>query len=260
MKKSLVFLPLLLILTTLLSFKPGKPVREYYQLTIYHYNTAEQEKGLETYLQNALLPALHRMNIAHAGVFKAIANDTSASKLLYVLVPLKSLDMAAKIPAKLDADQAYQTAGAEYLNAPYTNPFYARIETILTQAFPLAPQHQVPALKSEKKERVYELRSYESASEKIFKNKVRMFNEGDEIGLFKKLNFNAVFYSEVIAGGKMPNLMYMTSFESMADRDAHWKSFSNHENWKKLSSQPEYQHNVSHIDITFLRPAEYSDL
>ncbi|MEI9809692.1 MAG: hypothetical protein WDO16_18540 [Bacteroidota bacterium] len=51
---------------------------------------------------------------------------------------------------------------------------------------------------------MYELRSYESATEKIFKNKVQMFNEGDEIGLFKKLGFNAVFYSEVIAAAKCP--------------------------------------------------------
>jgi hypothetical protein len=134
------------------------------------------------------------------------------------------------------------------------------METILLQAFPLAPQLQVPALKAEKKDRVYELRSYESATEKIFKNKVQMFNEGDEIGLFKRLNFNAVFYSEVIAGGKMPNLMYMTSFENMADRDAHWKSFVDAPYWKKLSAMPEYQHNVSHIDITFLRPTDYSGL
>lgn len=28
---------------------------------------------------------------------------------------------------------------------------------------------------------------------------------------------------------------------------------------KKLSAMPEYQNNVSHIDITFLYPAEYSD-
>jgi hypothetical protein len=133
------------------------------------------------------------------------------------------------------------------------------METILLQAFPLAPVMQTPGLKAEKKDRVYELRSYESATEKIFQNKVQMFNQGDEIGLFKRLHFNAVFYSEVIAGSKMPNLMYMTSFENMTDREAHWKAFGNDPFWKKLSGMPEYQDNVSHIDITFLRPADYSD-
>jgi hypothetical protein len=265
MKKMISFIVsssfLLLSLSVLLSWSQGgKPVREFYQLTVYHYSNAEQEKILDNYLQNALLPALHRMSITYVGVFKAIANDTSATKTLYVLLPVRSLERITKMPAKLSADNDYQSKGAEYINAVYTAPPYTRMETILLQAFPLAPQLQVPALKAEKKDRVYELRSYESATEKIFKNKVQMFNEGDEIGLFKRLNFNAVFYSEVIAGGKMPNLMYMTSFENMADRDAHWKSFVDAPDWKKLSAMPEYQHNVSHIDITFLRPADYSDL
>lgn len=250
----------LLTIVSLLSWaQAGKPAREFYQLTVYHFNSAEQEKVLDNYLQNALLPALHRLNITNVGVFKSLANDTSASKLLYVYMPIKSLDMVTAIPAKLSADKAYQSAGAEYINAVYTAPAYIRIETILLQAFSLAPQMKVPALKADKKDRVYELRSYESATEKIYKNKVHMFNEGDEIGLFTKLNFNAVFYSEVIAGSKMPNLMYMTSFENMADRDAHWKSFGSDPFWKKLSSMPEYQNNVSHMDITFLRPVAYSD-
>lgn len=265
MKRAFNFLTrsafLVVVLSLLSSWSvERKPAREFYQFTIYHYSSAEQEKALDTYLQNALLPALHRMNIMHVGVFKAISNDTSATKSLYMLVPVKSLEMIIKIPAKLSADKEYQSNGADYINALYTASAYTRMETILLQAFPLAPQLQVPALKADRKDRVYELRSYESATEKIFRNKVQMFNEGDEIGLFKRLNFNAVFYSEVIAGGKMPNLMYMTSFENMADRDAHWKSFSADPYWKKLSAMPEYQHNVSHIDITFLRPTEYSDL
>lgn len=86
-----------------------------------------------------------------------------------------------------------------------------------------------------------------------------MFNEGGEIDLFKSLNFNAVFYAEVVAGSHTPNLMYMTSFENKADRDAHWKSFVESPVWKKLSSMLIYQNNVSHIDIIFLQAMDYSD-
>jgi hypothetical protein len=138
-------------------------------------------------------------------------------------------------------------------------PPYARIENILLKSFPLAPALIQPKLAGPRNERVYELRSYESATENIFVNKVKMFNEGGEIALFKRLNFNAVFYASVIAGSRMPNLMYITSFENMADRDAHWKTFSADPEWKKLSSMPEYQNNVSKIDITFMRATAYSD-
>ena len=241
--------------TNVLAQKKG----EYYQLTVYHYKTEAQEKQLDAYLQQALLPALHRLKINQVGVFKAIANDTAAAKKMYVLIPVKSLNAAAEMMAKLSSDKEYQAKGAAYLTAAYNAAPYTRMETILLQAFSLAPAMQLPQLKSPKKERVYELRSYESATEKIFQNKVHMFNEGDEIGLFKRLNFNAIFYAEVVAGNKMPNLMYMTSFENMADRDAHWKSFGSDPAWKKLSAMPEYKNNVSHIDIMFLRPTDYSD-
>jgi hypothetical protein len=133
------------------------------------------------------------------------------------------------------------------------------METIILKAFALSPVMKLPELTSPKNERVYELRSYESAGEAIFRNKVRMFNEGGEMDIFTKLNFNAVFYGEVVAGSQMPNLMYMTTFENRADRDAHWAAFSSDPDWKRLSSLPEYKNNVSHADVTFLRPADYSD-
>lgn len=264
MKKRLpqLFAIIMLIIsfTSLLSWvSPAKPKREIYQLTVYHFTTKEQESVLDNYLQHAFVPALHRMSFKNVGVFKAHANDTTADKLLYVLIQAASTDDILKISAKLNADNTYQTDGAAYINAVYTTPPYTRMETILLQAFPLAPQLQLPALNGPKRDRVYELRSYESATEKIFQNKVQMFNQGDEIGLFKRLNFNASFYAEVIAGSKMPNLMYMTCHENKTAREANWKNFVDDPYWKKLSSMPEYQHNVSHIDITFLYPTEYSD-
>ena len=146
-----------------------------------------------------------------------------------------------------------------YVNPPYNSPAYTRFETIVLEAFDLAPTMALPQLKGPKAQRVYELRSYESPTEKFHQNKVQMFNQGGEITLFKRLNFNAVFYSSVIAGAHMPNLMYMTTFENRADRDAHWKTFGDDPEWKTLSAKPEYQNNVSHIDMLFLTPTEYSD-
>jgi hypothetical protein len=237
----------------------AKTEREFYHLTVYHFANASQEKVLDNYLQSALLPALHKISIKNIGVFKNHSNDTLSDKTMYVLMPVKSLEDVMRISAKLINDKNYQAAGAEYLDAVYTTAPYSRMETILLHAFSLAPEFRLPQLNGPRKERIYELRSYESATEKIFKNKVHMFNEGDEIGLFNRLKFNASFYAEVVAGSKMPNLMYMTCHENKTARDANWKNFVDDPYWKKLSSMPEYQHNVSHIDITFLYPMEYSD-
>jgi len=256
-KKIILFACLFCI--SLATVAGGKPKRELYQLTVYQYTTAAQETVLNNYLKNALLPALHKIGYKNIGVFKSLANDTSAVKLLYVYMTIKGLEDQSAIAEKLSTDNDYQTAGADYINAVYTTPPYSRMEVILLKAFPLAPQMQLPKLTAPKNERVYELRSYEGATEKIFANKVHMFNDGNEIDIFKRINANAVFYSEVVAGSHMPNLMYMTCYENKADRDAHWKTFGSDPAWKTLSAMPEYQHNVAHIDISFLQPLEYSD-
>lgn len=237
----------------------GKKTGEFYQITIYHFSTNEQQQLIEQYLKDAYLPALHRQKIKNVGVFTLIANDTATDKRIYVIIPVKSLQQYSEITTRLTTDNEYHTNGKSYLDASYKTPPYSRLEIILTQAFPLAPFLNVPTLTGSRSERVYELRSYESATEKIFANKVKMFNEGGEIALFKRLNFNAVFYSSVIAGCNMPNLMYMTSFENMADRDAHWKSFGSAPEWKKMSALPEYQNNVSKNTSFFLHTTAYSD-
>ena len=253
------FLLVTIFLTVTAKANTNKAKPEFYQIKIYHFKDSVQEKMMDAYLQNALLPALHKAGVSKIGVFKAITNDTATDKLLYVFITLKSPEHLLKLSQQLDADAVYQAAGNEYINATYKNPPYTRMESILLKAFSLAPQMQLPALKAPFSERIYELRSYESATEKIYHNKVQMFNEGGEIDLFKRLEFNAVFYAEVISGSHMPNLMYMTSFENRSARDAHWKAFGASPEWKKLSAMPEYQNNVSRNDIVFLRAVEYSD-
>jgi hypothetical protein len=57
----------------------------------------------------------------------------------------------------------------------------------------------------------------------------------------------------------MPNLMYMTTFTDQESRDEHWKAFGEAPEWKELIGMPKYEHNVSHADIIFLYPTEYSD-
>lgn len=261
-------IPLLILLVVLavsatpivLSWQNNKKKeREFHQLTVYHFKTAAQEKMLDVYFQNALIPALHRTGLKNVGVFKSWANDTIADKLAYVFIPLRSMSALVKLKEQLKKDEQYNSNASGFLNADYKGPAYTRTETIVLHAFELAPQMQPPFLQSPKRNRVYELRSYESPTEKKLESKIKMFNQGDEIGLFRRLNFNAVFYSEVIAGSKMPNLMYMTCFENREERDAHWKAFFSDTVWKKLSAMEEYKNNVSRAEISLLYPTDYSD-
>lgn len=256
--KSLLTLAIGLLCSFCTLAKP--PKREFYELKIYRIQGKEQENRLDAYLRDAYLPAAHRQGIAAVGVFKPIPTDTAAGKLVYVLTPLSSLDALLSLPAKLGKDARYQADGKDYLDAPYTNPPYVRLETIVLQAFAGRPVLRKPDLTSPKSERVYELRSYESFTEKLFHNKVDMFDKAGEEAVFDRLGFNPVFYGEVVAGRSMPNLMYLTTFADKASRDAHWKAFSADAEWGRIKTMPEYQHNVSKNTSYFLYPAAYSDL
>lgn len=236
-----------------------QPSREYYSLTVYHFADARQEALLDQYLGKALLPALHRNGIRYVGVFKPLTNDTATDKRIYCLVPLKSLAQDEILQAKLASDKTYQTSGKDYITAAWNQSPYLRMERSYHKAFRLAPVMQLPQLKSPKAEHVYEFRSYESPTEAYYINKVKMFNEGGEVPLFKRLGFNAVFYAETLSGSRMPNLVYLTSFENREEREKHWKTFSDDPEWKKLVAMPEYQHNVSKADIILMRAADYSD-
>ncbi|WP_072144826.1 NIPSNAP family protein [Hymenobacter sp. AT01-02] len=230
----------------------------YLELKVYHLKTSRQEAVIDSFLQNQYMPALRTAGITKIGVFKPIGNDTAADRRIYVLTPYSSLKQWEKVGQETTAKLL--ATGGGYVNAAHTNSAYSRLETVFIKPFEQMTDLVAPQLEAPKNERVYELRSYEGASEKIFRNKVQMFNAGGEIKLFSRLGFNAIFYGEVLFGSKMPNLLYMTSFANMQAREAHWKSFGNDPEWKKLSSLPEYQNNVSHIDIMFLRPTGYSGL
>jgi hypothetical protein len=255
MKTYQLFLSVLfVILINLTSYGQGT---NYYQIKIYH-TTKAQEPIVENFLKTAYIPALKRNGVAKVGVFKPIALDTTDFKI-YVFISFNSLDQFDKLNPTLSKDQQYKTAAKEYLEAPYNKPSYSRIESILLRAFSGMPMPEVPKLTAPKNERVYELRSYESASENYAASKIKQFNEGSEITIFKDLNFNAVFYGEVLSGARMPNLMYMTTFNNKADRDTHWQAFNTAPVWQALRAQTEYQRNTSKSDIIFLYPTEYSD-
>jgi hypothetical protein len=233
----------------------SKEKQHYYQLKIYHLKTKSQEDSIDQYLKDAYLPALHRMGIKHIGVFKPIPENVE-EKLIYVFIPASKFEQFATLNELLEKDKAYLKSGEEYLNAPHDDPPFNRIESILMKAFEGMPSPAVPKLTSPKSERIYELRSYEGPTEKLSANKVSMFNNG-EIDIFTNLNFNAVFYGQVISGSTMPNLIYMTTFNNKAERDEHWKAFR--PVYKPMSQLPQYQNNVSKNVTLFLYPTEYSD-
>lgn len=229
----------------------------YFQLKIYHFETAEQEQVIDRFLEKAYLPAMHKLGFKEIGIFKPIDSKDNVKNLVFVLSSSDNLEKYASLDVDILKDKQYLASGKEYLDAAHNNAPYSRMETILMKAFAGMPFLSLPKLNADKSERVYELRSYEGPTEKLSANKIAMFNHG-EIDIFKKLNFNSVFYGQVIAGSTMPNLIYLTAFENMTEREAHWKAFGPF--YKPMADMPEYQNNVSKNVTILCRPTDYSDI
>ncbi|HPE76517.1 MAG TPA: NIPSNAP family protein [Draconibacterium sp.] len=259
-KKSVSGLLSILVFFLVFMISSTLSARDYYQLKVYTIKNSDQEKSIDNYLKTAYIPAMHRAGVKTVGVFKPKADDPAVGTKIFVLVPLKEMAQIEKIETDLSKDKEYQTNAADYINAAFDNPPYERIESILLKAFAKQPDLFVPKFTTPRNEQIFELRSYQSATEKIYHKKVEMFNEGGETEIFKNIGANAVFYGEVISGSQMPNLMYMTSYENMQSNEDHWKLFRDHPDWKKLSGMEEYKNTVSHIDKWMCNPTDYSDI
>lgn len=256
---------LLLFLTLTCFFAEAKPTsvskttRDFYFIQIYHCSNLQQVEQIDSYLKSTYLPFLHKNGISKVGVFAPIDNDTATDKRLFVWIPLKSISQLDELDQKKEALDPMGNDPLLNLEGVAGALPYNRVESFLTKAFKFQPQYSTKSNLTKSSDRIYEYRSYESPSEKSHLNKVHMFNEGKEIELFEQLNFNAIFYSKALVGSRTPNLIYMTSFNNMEDRNEHWKAFSASPLWKTISTAPMYLKNVNRNETILLHARDYAD-
>ncbi len=228
--------------------------RQFFEWRQYHLRTGSARNRVGDFLKSVGIPALNRIGIKPVGVFTPVYGPSRPT--LHVLLVHDSLDSVLQASARLLADPEFREKGASFLDATLTDPSYVRYESALLAAFTHMPKIEPPAFK----ERIFELRIYESHSAKAGQKKIEMFNEGGEIAIFKKTGLNPVLFGETIIGPNLPNLTYMLAFKDMAERDQRWQVFRDDPDWKKLSGDPAYRDTVSNITDVILRPMEYSQV
>ncbi len=241
--------------------RPAESASEYYELRRYRLRRGAGQQLVDTYLREAALPALQRAGAGPVGVLSLMIGAESPAFL--VIIPHKDLAALASLPARLAADAEYQKAGAAYLNTAATAPAFIRIESSLLRAFDGLPRLELPFGGGEagRRPRIFELRMYESHSEKAAKKKIEMFNTA-EIAIFRRAGMHPVFFGETLVGASMPNLTYMLAYEDMAAHDRQWSAFSADPEWKTLSTTPGFTDPeiVSNITNSYWRPAAYSQI
>lgn len=237
----------------------GGGAREFYELRLYHLRRGPKTELFDQFYREAAIPALNRAGIERVGVFNLTVGPESPT--MYVLLTHKSLDSVWATPQRLAADEEYLKAGADFINAPATDPSYVRVESSLMAAFAAMPKLEIPALGEGNNSRIFELRTYESHSKKANRKKIEMFEHG-EIAIFRRNGLQPVFFGETLIGARLPNLTYMLAFENQAAHDKNWSAFGADPEWKKLRTTPGYTDSeiVCNISNVFLRPAAYSQI
>jgi NIPSNAP len=229
--------------------------REFYLLRKYTLQTGPQLSLTQGYFEHALIPALNRLGSSSVGAFKLdIGPDTPT---YYLLVPAASVESLATLDQQLSEDADFLKAASSFWSAPASAPAFARVDSSLLSAFSGWPKLTPP--KGPK--RIFQLRTYESASNDAHLRKIKMFNDA-EIAIFVRTGLAPVIFGDTLVGPRMPSLTYMLTFPDVAELNARWSVFAGDPEWKDISKRPGNTDPeiVSNISNLYLSPLNCSQI
>jgi hypothetical protein len=236
----------------------GQPApRQYFELRRYHLLPGAKQRAFSAFVGDAMIPAMNRAGVGKVGAFTVMYGENAPS--LYLVLAHSTIESVATLRDRLADDAVFASAGRAILEAPLAEPPFVRVESTLFRAIEAMPAVEPSAGVAANTPRIYELRIYESHSDRAALNKLKMFNAG-EVPIFRKTGLTPVFFGEAVVGAQMPNLTYMLTFADMAARDAAWAAFGRDPDWRTLLADPQYRENVSAISDIILRPTAYSQI
>ena len=191
--------------------------REFYQLRRYHINGGPQRKLCDDFFRDALLPALGRLKIGPVGVFDLTIGPETPS--IYVLMPSLSAEMLATVENLFGARRRIQQSRGQ--RSCKRQPRSRRSTAWRVRSCRLLRNGRgscLPSATASHGARIFEMRTYEGATDQDHKRKLEMMQSG-EADIFTKAGAEQVFYGDTLIGTRLPNLTYMLAFASLADRD-----------------------------------------
>jgi hypothetical protein len=237
------------------SASPRAPILE---LRRYRLRNGALAARFAAWAKDALVPALGRAGIAPVGAWNVALGP--ASPTVHLLLPHPDAGSVVTLAARLDGDDEYRRAGASFLALPPVDAPFLECDSSLHAAVASIPAVAKPAEAAAGPDRLFELRTYHSATEAAGRRKIEMFETGGELALFRRVGLQVVFMGRDVAGAGLPSLTYMLVFADAAAREKAWAAFRDHPEWAKMRDDPRYADTVSRIDSVLLRPTEYSQL
>ena len=238
--------------------EPGTAARpQVLELRRYRLRNGALATRFAAYAKDALVPALGRAGLSPIGAWNVSLGPDSPT--LHLLLPHPDAASVVTLDARLDADGEYRKSAASTLALPPVDPPFLSCDSSLHAAVATMPDVEKPTGATAGKDRIFELRTYQSATEAASRRKIEMF-EGGELALFRRVGLNTVFFGRDLVGGGLPSLTYMVVFADDAAREKAWATFREHPEWVKMRDDPRYADTVSNIDSSLLRPTDYSQI
>ena len=175
-----------------------------------------------------------------------------------VIVGFDSLDELWTVRSKIHSDTDLLKSFEAWENNP--EPPYEHYSTSLLEAADYCPEIKADDA-PRPTPRIFELRTYHSPTHRQLKALHERF-AGPEIKIFHRSGVHPILYSSTLMGQNMPNLVYLTPFDNLAEREKAWAAFGADPEWVKVRAESIEKHGQisSVIQIALYRAAPYSPI
>ena len=230
---------------------PGCYVLQHYRLQL-----GTQGSRLSEYLSKAYLPAVARANGGPTLVLEAQFSEHLPMVTIIDAFPL--VEQAMGLRAKLDADKALQDATDAWQAGP--ERAFESLSAELLEAAAFAPAF-VPLNPPPKAPRVYEMRVYQTQTQKGLRGLVERFAEA-EAKILKRSGSDPMMFGTTAFGPDKPNLTWTLAFDDLAARDRFTAAFNADPEWIALRKQSleRWGQIPSYRRLTLYRSAAYSKI
>ena len=195
----------------------------------YFLKNGSQPARLHKFMQNALLPELQGVTSIPSIFLDALIAPHMPQVM--TIFGFESIEQWQAFENRALTSSRYQTSLSEWERGD--DPPYEEYSEKL-----LAPTAFCPPLETSGSQasRTFELRVYHSPT----RRQLAALNErfgGAEIPIFHRCGIFPILYTNGLSGESLPNLTYLTPFESLSAREKAWAAFGADPEWVKVRAE-----------------------
>lgn len=182
------------------------------------------------WLEKRAMPLWQKHKFGPVGVFTVDVGEHIPA-VHFIRIYLSLSDRQA-VWGTLTADPDW---GAAVVDLEKDGPAFYREDMILLNSTPFSPRIK-PFTAGDPTHKVFEMRIYETPTWKQLGFLHDRF-AGGEIDIFHKSGIHPILYGDTLTGPNQPNMVYLTPFDSPAQREQAWQTFRDNPDWVKIRDE-----------------------